>query len=188
VLGCLDAARCGPVEDGKRYEPHEAAATLGMSGANLRRLAPIYERVYGELPRDVRRGRVWPAEAIDRLKRARDVVRAGRAQSVQAALVAERTGEDLSSGAADALPAPNTLAELIAEIRALRRTIEAQNQLIIEQGERLAALEGGHSEPRESPESPGPTDPPTEGNGAPEAATEPPSEARQSWWRRIFGG
>jgi hypothetical protein len=137
------------VENGKRYEPHEAAAMLGMSGANLRRLAPIYERVYGELPRDVRRGRVWPEDAIDRLKRARDAVRAGRAQSVQAALVADRTGEDLSSGADAALPAPNTLAELIAEIRALRRTIEDQNRLIIEQGRRLEALESG--EPYEAP-------------------------------------
>jgi hypothetical protein len=144
------------VEDGKRdqrsYEAHEAAAMLGMSGANLRRLAPIYERVYGELPRDVRRGRVWPDHAIDRLKRARDAVRAGQAGSVQAALVAERTGEDLSSGKADALPAPNSLAELVADIRALRRTIEDQSRLIVEQGRRLEALESGEAhEPSELP-------------------------------------
>jgi hypothetical protein len=70
---------------------------------------------------------MWTPEAIDHLKRARDAVRTGQAQSVQAALVAERTGEDLMSAAdGDALPALNTLAEFIAEIRALRHTIEAQ--------------------------------------------------------------
>ena len=149
--------------DARRYEPHEAAAELGMSGANLRRLAPIYERVYGDLPRDARRGRMWTPEAIDHLKRARDAVRAGRAQSVQAALVAAQTGEDLMSAAdGDALPAPNTLAEFIAEIRALRRTIEDQNRLLVEQGKRLAALESGepyapHADPPASHEGLTPT-------------------------------
>ncbi len=166
-----------------------------MSGANLRRLAPIYERVYGDLPRDARRGRVWPPEAIDHLKRARDAVRAGRSQSVQAALVAERMGEDLTSAAeGGALPAAGTLAEFVAELRALRRTIEDQNRLIIEQGHRIEALESGEpytpparelTEPRESPESSGPTDTPRPGDGGAEASAEPPV---RPWWRRIFGG
>lgn len=183
----------GETRDDRRYEPHEAAALLGMSGANLRRLAPIYERVYGDLPRDARRGRVWPPEAIDHLKRARDAVRSGRSQSVQAALVAERTGEDLAGGAGDDLPAPNTLAEFIAEIRALRHTIEDQNRLIIEQGRRIEALETGEpysppapelSEARESDLSPGPTDTPREDTGGHEATKEPPA---RPWWRKILG-
>jgi hypothetical protein len=50
-----------------------------------------------------------------------------------------------------------------------------------------AAAAGPPSEPRGSPESPGPADIPTDDAGVgPETATERPDE--RSWWRRLFGG
>ncbi len=74
------------------YAPGDVASRLGISGPGLRRLALIYERVYGELPRDPKLGRVWPQGAVERLERARADVQAGRAVSVEAALAAIRAG------------------------------------------------------------------------------------------------
>ena len=81
-------------QDRTVYEPKDAAEQLGLSPAGLRRLAGIYERVYDDLPRDARRGRLWPQEAIYRLDRARTLVHEGRAPSVEAALRYEDTGDD----------------------------------------------------------------------------------------------
>jgi hypothetical protein len=161
---------------------------LGLSDAGLRRLAPIYERVHGPMARDQRRGRVWTAEAVDQLRRARTAVRAGRAASVQAALVAERTGDLPGSGEGEA-PPPNTLAELVAEIRGLRMAVESQNRMLEEQAERLRAIEAAESEPRGSLTSPEEN---IEGHRAGEAPAEPETgverQERRPWWRRWFGG
>jgi Helix-turn-helix domain len=54
----------------------------------------------------------------------------------------------------------------------------------------LEALKESREEAPESPESPGPTETPTDAGKGPETATEsaerPPEE--RSWWRRMFGG
>ena len=108
----------------------------------------------------------------------------------------------MSAADGDALPAPNTLAEFIAEIRALRHTIEDQNRLLVEQGKRLAALESGepyapHADPPASHE--GLT--PILGSESAQTVEEEPDRAephsatiedqqgtQRPWWRRWFGG
>ena len=124
------------------YGPADVAARLGVSPAGLRRLAVVYERVYGELRRDPRLGRVWPQEAVERLGRARNMVNTGQAVSVESALNALASGDPSADdprpqalararGAADQ---EHALEALVGELRALRQTIEEQNR-------RLHALE-----------------------------------------------
>ena len=103
----------------------------------------VYERVYGELRRDPRLGRVWPQEAVERLGRARNMVNTGQAVSVESALNALASGDPSADdprppealararGAADQ---EHALEALVGELRALRQTIEEQNR-------RLHALE-----------------------------------------------
>lgn len=81
------------------YSPALVARRLSVSGQSLRRLAATYERVCEPLPRD-ERGRMWSEEAMERLKEARALVRAGRAVSVEAALrdVLGGTGAEESAG------------------------------------------------------------------------------------------
>ncbi len=52
--------------------PHLAARALGVSPATLRRYAALWERAVGPLPRDPRGGRLWPGEALARLRAARE--------------------------------------------------------------------------------------------------------------------
>jgi hypothetical protein len=74
-------------ESGKRehliYGLADVAAPRGISSAGLR-LAVVYERVHGELERDPR---------LDRLLRAREMVRAGQAASVESALTSLASGD-----------------------------------------------------------------------------------------------
>src|ERR687895_2836395 len=79
------------------YGPADVAARLGVSPAGLRRLAVVYERVYGELARDPRYGRVWPQEAVERLERARNTVHTGQAVSVESALNALASSDPTAS-------------------------------------------------------------------------------------------
>jgi hypothetical protein len=138
------------------YGPADVATRLGVSSAGLRRLAAVYERVYGELARDPRHGRVWPQEAVERLERARGMVRAGQAVSVEAALNSLAFGEP---GADD--PEPTALARapeeqdrdhalgaVVGELRALRWAVEEQNR-------RLHALEEENRQLRASLPPPG---------------------------------
>lgn len=169
----------GVDQDQTIYEPKDAAQWLGLSGAGLRRLAPIYERVYGDLPRDARRGRLWPQHAIYRLDRARMLVQEGRSPSVEAALRYEETGDDADLYPAPRKPADANLAALLEELRGLRQAVERQNALLEEQGQRLAALEAPNTspEPRESPES---------AERSPDRGTyleEPKAVSSRPWWK-----
>ncbi len=126
------------------YGPADVAARLGVSPAGLRRLAVVYERVYGELRRDPRLGRVWPQEAVERLGRARNMVNTGQAVSVESALTSLASGDPSADGTRppEALARARGAADqddrgleaLVGELRALRQTIEEQNR-------RLHALE-----------------------------------------------
>jgi len=49
-----------------------SARALGVSPATLRRYAALWERLVGPLPRDPRGGRLWPKEALARLRAARE--------------------------------------------------------------------------------------------------------------------
>jgi hypothetical protein len=116
------------------YDPARAAELLGVSASGLRRLAPIYESVYGDLKRVGRgaadkRSREWTTEAIERLQTARGVTGRGKPyRTIEAALEALRDGVEVGSieidftgrhtGADGALG--ETLQVLIGEIQALR--------------------------------------------------------------------
>jgi signal transduction histidine kinase len=126
------------------YATADAARLIGVSTSGLRRLAHIYERVYGALPRDSRLGRVWPTEAIERLNDARQVVQAGRAVSIEQALLnrgAIDAPATVGSVTQRASSGPEALEELANELHALREAIEKQNQLLTEQGQQLETLQ-----------------------------------------------
>ena len=138
------------------YGPGDVATRLGVSSAGLRRLAVLYERVYGQLGRDPRQGRVWPQEAVERLERARAKVRAGQAVSIEAALNSLTLGEPGAE-----VPEPPELAQaseeqdrdralgaVVGELRALRLAVEEQNH-------RLHALEEENRQLRASLPPPG---------------------------------
>ncbi len=116
------------------YDPARAADLLGVSASGLRRLAPIYERVFGELKRvgkgdEEKRSREWPNEAVGRLQAARQVTGRGKPyRTIEAALKAIRDGVEVDTteidfggrhaGAEGAIG--ETLQVLLGEVRTLR--------------------------------------------------------------------
>jgi hypothetical protein len=80
---------------------------------------------------------------------------------------------------------PDTLiSQLREEITYLRDENRRKDEIIMQQALTVRQLTGS-SEPREAPESPGPSETPTEGSGGPQTTSERP------WWRRVrrmFGG
>ncbi len=112
-------------------EAGAAADAVGVSASGLRRLAPIYEAVHGELPRKPRsNNRLWPQIAVERLQRARLLVEQERHRTILDALTALARGVDDD----DAELAPvsvrvgpdatqQAIAILTAEVRELRREL-----------------------------------------------------------------
>jgi hypothetical protein len=116
------------------YDPARAADLLGVSASGLRRLAPIYESVFGELKRvgkgdESKRSREWTTEAIERLQTARGVTGRGRPyRTIEAALGAIREGVEVEgveidfggrhAGAEGAID--EALQVLLSEVRTLR--------------------------------------------------------------------
>jgi hypothetical protein len=123
------------------YSPHDVAFQLGITTAALRRLAQAYERTFGELARDSRSGRVWPQEALDRLKRARTAVQDGRYVSVEVALRAIADGGDIEAMPARVGTPEDAGQQLLNELRALREAVDWQNQLINDQWHRTEELD-----------------------------------------------
>lgn len=132
------------------YPPHEVQARLEVSPSGLRRLAGIYERSVGPLPRD-ERGRVWPEAAVEVLQEARAAVREQRAVSIEAAL----RGQDLDAGAPDGVGVPEApfggiransgpAEAILEELRALRELVEEQSLRI---GELEEAVRTGRELP-----------------------------------------
>jgi hypothetical protein len=116
-----------------------AANTLGISKSRLNRLAPIYEQLYGELPRGGRNVRLWPLEAIERIRKARLAVGKGRAVNMEAALRSFETPEETQSSQMparrsgempDTQAPPRALEGLAGELHALREAVEDQNKLL----------------------------------------------------------
>lgn len=120
--------------------PREVCGRLGISPAGLRRLAPVYERVHGPLPRDDR-GRLWPLASVEEMEKARSAVHAGRYVSVEQALRAAQGGGE-GEGGVDAPTAPRRgfygdtgpAEAILEELRGLRSAVEENNT-------RLAAME-----------------------------------------------
>ncbi len=119
------------------YDPAQAAELLGVSNSGLRRLAPIYESVFGALKRtgkgdEEKRSREWSNVAVEHLQRARALTGRGRPyRTIEKALEAIRDGEAPDTVEMDfAVPQGTTdpaivetLGVLIAEIKALRTEV-----------------------------------------------------------------
>lgn len=105
------------------YVPAEVGRRLGVKGSTLRNYAKAYETVYGELHRGSRGERLWPAEALERLDAARQLLRGGQAVSLEAALALLARGDaEVSSVLAEPTPEPMML--VLEELRALRQEVQ----------------------------------------------------------------
>lgn len=194
------------------YPPHEVQARLEVSASGLRRLAGIYERTVGQLPRD-ERGRVWPEEAVEELEGARAIVREQRAVSIEAALRLGQEGPPGTPVRAGDVPdvapvqergGPSPAEAILEELRSLRELVEEQNRRIAEleeavrTGRELEAPrdrpqppETGAAEPEgvETPEAARAAHAPTRGSPAAEGSERERPEERGLWGRvmRWFG-
>ncbi len=124
------------------YDPAQAAELLDVSASGLRRLAPIYESVFGELKRvgkgdEEKRSREWPSEAIERLLTARRLTGRGKPyRTIEAALEAIRDGVETDTSEIDFgsrqtgadVATGQALQVLIGEIQALRLEVQELKQ------------------------------------------------------------
>lgn len=149
------------VDDGSGpqiYTPRQAAEVLGVSASGLRRLASIYTKLYGKLPRDPERSgptapRVWPAEAVARLQKARQLVTTGRQQSIADALRVVDATE--GEGELEAIPAPSSNRPSGEVEQLLRAILETQQRTLA----KMEALEAENRELRAQVAAlPGPTE------------------------------
>ncbi len=178
-------------EQRRVYPPHEVQARLQVSASGLRRLAGIFERTMGDLPRD-ERGRVWPEDAIELLEDAREAVQSQRAVSIQAALRGQELEPEAAPYPATQSPsraATDAGAAILEELRALRRVIEEQNARISELEEAVRGEAGGPRE-LEAPVAPTSTESPAvEENPATVAGLDPEPGQGQgdtNLWRRAL--
>lgn len=176
--------------------PGAVQERLEVKGAGLRRLATLYERVHGSLPRDQRQGRLYPEEAVQRLEHARDDVRAGRYSNIESALrgVVAVEGVEVQTESHEATQ--RNLEALTEEIRLLRGAVEAQTrrlEALEEENRALRAPQRPRDHAQEPPED-------SEGVESSGDAGEPESNVQQpryttagathrlarwlrSWWR-----
>ena len=111
--------------------PAQIAAELKVSTATVRRMAAAYETVFESLPKDGRGHREWPVEALRRVQVAHQALSTGRVGSMEAALQLVRDGAELPQRVT--LPVEvDALAELLAEVRAMRALTEAQGRELAE--------------------------------------------------------
>lgn len=111
------------------YTPAQVAQVLGVSAPSVRRIALVYESVFGPLPRDERGHRHWPQQALHRTQAAHQALGAGSVASLEAALRLIDEGDDLPVPVdlSAAAPEPDVLAEVLLELRRLREVVEAQH-------------------------------------------------------------
>ncbi len=116
------------------FDAATAAQAVGVSVSGLRRLAPIYEEVYGELPRGGRGSgdspRLWPQDAAARLFTARTMVAAGQYRSVRDALLAMERGSAPSADAVAALGSEGNVAEALGLVLAEMQESRALNSAL----------------------------------------------------------
>jgi hypothetical protein len=170
------------------YETSAVAKELGLTRSGLNRLALIYERVHGELPRGERHVRLWTPEAIDYLRSARLAVQEGRAVTMEAAL----RGVEVAGGAQSSTelskrsevrlrtgPLSSSLDALMEELHSLREVVEEQNKLLRNQAYRLKRLETTLS-PLPDANVRLPERNSVEGPDSPESRTEKPNEGKDA--------
>ncbi len=118
-------------DDDVLLEAGAAAEAVGVSASGLRRLAPLYEQVHGELPRKPRsNNRLWPQAALERLTAARQLVEQERYRTISDALTALARGlepDDLQLEPRAARVSPDATQQalelLTLEVRELRREL-----------------------------------------------------------------
>lgn len=118
-----------------------ASKEVGVSVSGLRRLAPIYESVFGLLPRSGKGSgdspRLWPNKAVERLRVARALVEANKHRSVKTALEALEglTPSDSPEEGLEAILGPSQLTDrqvlelLVNEVRTLQAQVQELKQL-----------------------------------------------------------
>lgn len=119
------------MSDDVLLEAGAAAEQVGVSASGLRRLAPIYEQVHGELPRKPRsNNRLWPQAALERLTAARQLVEQERYRTISDALTALAHGlepDDLQLEPRAARVSPDATQQalelLTLEVRELRQEL-----------------------------------------------------------------
>lgn len=159
------------------FAPKEGARRLGIVPSSLRRLAPVYEAIYGPLPTqgpEGEGGRLWPAQALERIAAGRALVSEGRAKSLEQALHALHEGstappeiKERRDSAEALLAAVERLQEQLDEIPRLREEISQLREELHE----ARALPPASPSPWERPVAFGAGD-------APESDRETLSEAR----------
>lgn len=109
--------------------PAQVAQVLGVSAPSVRRIALVYEGVFGPLPRDERGHRHWPQQALHRTQAAHQALGTGSVASLEAALRLIDEGDDLPVPVdlPAVPPEPDVLAEVLQELRRLREVMEAQH-------------------------------------------------------------
>lgn len=140
-------------------EAGAAGERLDVSPSGLRRLAAIYEGVYGPLPRKGKGGRLFSGEALEALTAARRLVEAERFGTIREALEAFKRGERPDRWL-ETLEAPHAgsqaLSEaVLGELRALRGEVEAL-RVEVATSRQLPGGESAREAPRSGGEKDGP--------------------------------
>jgi DNA-binding transcriptional MerR regulator len=123
-----------------------AAEQLEVSASGLRRLAIIYETVFDELPRKPRsHNRLFPQEAVERLRIARGLLQAAKYRTINEALEALKHGlvaeNEIEVLQPTKTPSPQALEMLIAEIQGLREDLKvAKKDNAVLQGQLMATV------------------------------------------------
>lgn len=170
----LAATKLASVLDIQVFTPAQVAERLGITTAALRRLAPHYERIFEELPRDARQGRMWTSEAVTRLEQARQMFQAGQVVSIEVALEHLAAGGEPTEAVVQRREeAQDPLERLIEEVRRLREAVEAQNVRLDRQREGLRELAEENRQLRMQLPAPRPE---------PEQEPSPPLPRRRGFW------
>lgn len=108
--------------------PKQAAERLGVSASGLRRLATLWEEVYGPIHWGGEResgGRVYPERIVERLEAARALVRKGQSKSIQNALQALEDGATppAQTLARPGVPDQQLFEALLIELRTVREEL-----------------------------------------------------------------
>lgn len=111
---------------------------LDASESATRRYASLYESLYGPMPRDRQKRRLWTHEAVEALRNAKALLDTGKVISIQAGLEALRGTEPEALELPPANPPDDPLRVLLerlevmqsleAEIKLLRRQLEAPSK------------------------------------------------------------
>lgn len=110
--------------------PASLTAKLGVSDRTVRRLAEAYRDVYGPLPTNNRRHRMFPAVAVERIAAAHQIMRDVPGMSAVDVFRAQRDGVTLTRREDHTLTA-QALAPIMVEIRALREEVAEVRTLLV---------------------------------------------------------